>query len=81
MSNFRIEPLFEAKPPRLKDLVNNHFMGDVWLRDTPFEPVTDSLIIAGKFKIKHSNVLRAIQKCREELVLNTVYQLSGFQVA
>jgi phage regulator Rha-like protein len=75
MSNFRIDVPFEVRPPRLKDLVNNYIMGDVWLRDTPFGPVTDSLIISEKFKIKHSNVLRAIQKCREELMLNSKYEI------
>ena len=32
--DFRIETPFETKPPRLKDLINNHVMGDVWVRDT-----------------------------------------------
>jgi phage regulator Rha-like protein len=77
MNNFRIDRPFEVKPPRLKALVNNYIMGDVWVRDSPFGPVTDSLIIAEKFKIKHSNILRAIQKCREELVLNSVYKLES----
>jgi len=27
--NFKIDIPFETKPPRLKDLVNNHVMGDV----------------------------------------------------
>ena len=77
MSNFRIGPPFETRPPRLKDLVNNYVMGDVWVRDSPFGPVTDSLIIAEKFKIKHSNVLSAIQKYREELMLNSAYKLES----
>jgi phage regulator Rha-like protein len=77
MSNFRVDPPFETRPPRLKDLVNNYVMGDVWLRDTPFGPVTDSLTISEKFNIKHSNVLRAIQKCREELILNSKYELEN----
>ncbi len=38
-NNFRIDVPFETKPPRLKDLVNSHVMGDVWVRDTPFGPV------------------------------------------
>lgn len=59
---------FDTRPPRLKDLVNNHVMGDVWVRDTPFGPVTDSLIIAQRFEMEHRHVLRAIDKCREELV-------------
>lgn len=42
---------FSEKPPRLKDLVNQHVMGDVWIRDTPFGPVT------GKY---HSKPARAI---------------------
>jgi|GEM_PF-898534 len=65
--NFRIDIPFETNPPRLKDLVNNHVMGDVWLRDTPFGPVTDSLIIAEKFGMDHKHVLRAIKKCQAEL--------------
>ncbi len=65
--NFRIDTPFETKPPRLKDLVNNHVMGDVWLRDTPFGPVTDSLIIAEKFGMDHKHALRAIKKCQAEL--------------
>lgn len=77
MSNFRIDVPFEKNPPRLKDLVNNYVMGDVWIRDTPFGPVTDSLIISKKFNIRHSNVLRSIQKCREELILNSKYELEN----
>lgn len=65
--DFRIEKPFEARPPRLKDLVNQYVMGDVWLRDSPFGPVTDSLVLAKKFQIEHKNILRAISKCREEL--------------
>ena len=68
---------FEAKPPRLKDLINNYVIGDVWVRDSPFGLITDSLIIAEKFKIKHSNVLRAIQKCREELIINSPHILEN----
>lgn len=37
---------FEARPPSLRDLVNSYVMGDVWLRDSPFGPVTDSITIA-----------------------------------
>ncbi len=44
--DFRIDVPFEKRPPRLKDLINNLVMGDVWVRDTPFGPVTDSLRIA-----------------------------------
>ena len=65
--NFRIDVPFEKKPPRLKDLVNQHVMGDVWLRDTPFGPITDSIVLSGKFDLKHSNILRAITKCQNEL--------------
>ncbi len=65
--NFRIEVPFETRPPRLKDLVNQYVMGDVWMRDTPFGPVTDSIVIADRFQLKHSNVLRAISKCKNEL--------------
>jgi phage regulator Rha-like protein len=79
MGNFRTEPLFEVRPPRLRDLINNYFKGDLWVRDSPFlfGTVTDSLIISEKFKIKHSNVLRAIQKCREELMLNPKYEIGS----
>jgi phage regulator Rha-like protein len=48
---------FKENPPRLKDLVNEHIMGDVWIRDTPFGPVTDSLKIAEKFEIDHKYVI------------------------
>ena len=67
MSDFRISKPFEKRPPRLKDLVNEHVMGDVWIRDTPFGPVTDSLKIAEHFEIGHKHMLRAIDKCRKEL--------------
>lgn len=77
MTNLKIDRPFEVKPPRLKDLVNSYVMGELWIRDSPFGPVTDSLRISEKFKIKHSNVLRAIQKCREELILNTSYHLEN----
>ena len=53
MNNFRIEKPFKTRPPRLKDLVNEHVMGDVWIRDTPFGLVTDSLKISEKFEMKH----------------------------
>ena len=67
MTNFRIEKPFETRPPRLKDLVNEYVMGDVWIRDTPFGPVTDSLKIAEHFEMEHKDVLRAIDKCIAEL--------------
>lgn len=67
MNNFRISKPFELRPPRLKDLVNEHVMGDVWIRDTPFGPVTDSLKIAEHFNIKHTHILRSIDKCKVEL--------------
>ncbi len=66
-NDFRIDIPFATKPPRLRDLVNNHVMGDVWVRDTPFGPVTDSLKIAEKFGMKHFHVLRAVRKCKSEL--------------
>jgi len=74
-SKFEIDVPFETKPPKLRDLVNKHVMGDVWLRDTPFGPVTDSLILGEKFNLKHSNILRAISKCRTELASNAKYKL------
>ena len=67
MNNFRIDRPFDKKPPRLKDLVNEYVMGDVWIRDTPLGPVTDSLKLAEHFAMSHSHVLRAIDKCLEEL--------------
>lgn len=76
MSDFRIEKPFETRPPRLKDLVNEHVMGDVWIRDTPFGPVTDSLKIAEHFDMKHHNVLRAIDKCNEELAIELKFELN-----
>ncbi len=74
--NFKIDIPFEKKPPRLKELVNNHVMGDVWVRDTPFGPVTDSLKIAEKFEIEHKNVLRAIKKCQQELGIELKFELN-----
>jgi phage regulator Rha-like protein len=66
---------FETKP-RLKDLVNEHVMGDVWIRDTPFGPVTDSLTIAAKFDMDHKNILRAVDKCNDELSAQLRFELS-----
>ncbi|MFZ3231813.1 MAG: Rha family transcriptional regulator [Pseudobdellovibrio sp.] len=71
-----IEP-FETKPPRLKDLINQHVMGDVWLRDTPFGPVTNSIILAKKFDLEHSKILRAITKCRVELASESKFDLEN----
>jgi phage regulator Rha-like protein len=67
LNSFRIEKPFETKPPRLKDLVNKHIMGDLWIRDTLFGPVTDSLKIAEYFDIKHKRILRAVDNCTREL--------------
>jgi phage regulator Rha-like protein len=50
-------------------------MGDVWVRDTPFGPVTDSLKIADKFDMDHKHVLRAIKKCQLELVTQPKFGL------
>lgn len=75
MSNFRIDKPFETKPPRLKDLVNQHIMGDVWIRDTPFGPVTDSQKIAKYFDMTHPHLLRAIDKCNYELGTESKYGL------
>jgi phage regulator Rha-like protein len=73
--SFRIDVPFATKPPRLKDIVNNQVMGDVWVRDTPFGPVTDSLKIAEKFEMDHKNVLRAIKKCEDELGSKLKFEL------
>jgi phage regulator Rha-like protein len=72
---FKIDTPFETKPPRLKELVNQSIMGDVWIRDTPFGPVTDSLTIAIKFELSHHNVLRAISKVYSELNENRKFQI------
>jgi phage regulator Rha-like protein len=50
-------------------------MGDVWIRDTPFGPVTDSLVLSKKFNVRHDNILRAIKKCQSELSHNSNYKL------
>jgi phage regulator Rha-like protein len=68
---------FERRPPRLKDLINKHVMGDVWLRDTPFGPVTDSLVLCQRFDLEHSKVLRAISKCRNELSSEVKFSLEN----
>ena len=75
MNKFSVDIPFDTKPPRLKDLVNRYIMGDVWIRDTPFGPVTDSITLAQKFQLKHSNILRSINKCRVELESNAHYKL------
>lgn len=75
LNNFKIDKPFETKPPRLKDLVNKYVMGDVWIRDTPFGPVTDSLTIAKHFDMSHPHLLRAIDKCKEELGTESKYGL------
>jgi len=76
MNNFRIKKPFEDKPPRLRDLVNEHIMGDVWIRDTPFGPVTDSLKVAEHFGIKHKHILRAVDTCISELSIQPKFGLN-----
>ena len=76
MSNFRIEKPFETRPPRLKDLINKHVMEDVWIRDTPVGPVTDSLQIAEHFGMSHFHTLRAIDKCFSELSIESKFGLN-----
>ena len=76
MSDFRIDKPFDTRPPRLKDLINGHVMGDVWIRDTPFGPVTDSLKIAELFDMQHKHLLRAIDKCIEELSIEPKFGLN-----
>ncbi len=66
---------FDVRPPRLKDLINQHVMGDVWLRDSPFGPVTDSIVLAKIFSLEHNKILRAIDKCRVELSHESKYEL------
>ena len=65
-SDFKIDIPFDTKPLRLKELVNKALMGEVWIRYTPFEPVTDSMIVANKFGLTHHNALRAISKVHTE---------------
>ena len=60
----------------VKNLVNNHLMGDVWGRDSPFGLVTDSLRIAEKFEMEHKHVLRAIKKCLDELSIEPKFGLN-----
>lgn len=76
MSNFRVNKPFDPNPPRLKDLVNEVVMGDVWIRDTPFGPVTDSLKIAEKFDIDHKHILRSIDTCFNELSIEPKFGLN-----
>jgi phage regulator Rha-like protein len=52
-------------------------MSEVWIRDTPFGPVTDSLILSKMFNVRHDNILRAIKKCKSELSHNTNYNLDN----
>lgn len=75
-NNFKIDLPFQTKPPRLKELVNNHVMGEVWVRDTPFGPVTDSLKIAEKFEMNHKHILRSIRKCIKELSIEPKFGLN-----
>jgi phage regulator Rha-like protein len=74
--DFRIDVPFEKRPPRLKDIINSYVMGDVWVRDTPFGPVTDSLKIAEKFEMEQKNVLRSIKKCEKELGIQLKFELN-----
>lgn len=74
-SDFKIDVPFDTKPPRLKELVNQSLMGEVWIRDTPFGPVTDSITVASKFELTHRNVLRAIEKVHIELGITSKYQI------
>ncbi len=76
MNNFKIEKPFETRPPRLKDLVNEHVMGDVWIRDTPFGSVTYSLKVAEYFNIQHKHILRAIDTCKNELSIEPKFGLN-----
>jgi phage regulator Rha-like protein len=75
--DFKINIPFDTKPPRLKELVNQTLMGDVWIRDTPFGPVTDSVTVANKFDLNHRNVLRAIEKVNEELGNNSKFKIDA----
>lgn len=74
---YRISEPFSTRPPRLKDLVNQHIMGDVWVRDTPFGAITDTIVVAKKFGLTHGNVLRALDKCILELSYESKYNLSA----
>ena len=72
---FKVSEPFATRPPSLKDLVNQHIMGDVWVRDTPLGPVTDSYVLAKKFGLTHGNILRSINKCNNELASEPKYNL------
>ncbi len=74
--NFRIDIPFETKPPRLKDIVNKHVMNWVWQRDKPFHVVTDSLVIAEKFNMRHADILYSIDKCLNELLTERQFGLN-----
>jgi len=73
---FQIDVPFDTRPPRLKNLVSKYIMGEVWIRDSPFGAVTDSLVIAERFEMQHFHVLRAISKCREELADEEKFELN-----
>jgi phage regulator Rha-like protein len=51
-------------------------MGNVWVRDTPFGPITDSLKLADSFGIDHKNILRAVTKCKLELNSISKFQIN-----
>jgi phage regulator Rha-like protein len=75
MNNFRIDKPFERNLPRLKDLVNEHVMVDVWPRDSTFGSITNSLKITEHFDMKHHNILRAIDKCTKNLGTELKFEL------
>lgn len=75
--SFKVSEPFLTRPPRLKDLVNQYVMGDVWVRDTPFGSITDSLVLAKKFGLTHGKILRSIDKCKAELAAESKYNLSN----
>lgn len=75
--SFNVSEPFSTRPPRLKDLVNQYVMGDVWVRDTPFGSITDSLVLAKKFGLTHGKILRSIEKCKAELAVELRYDLSN----
>ncbi len=75
-TNFKILEPFSTRPPSLKDLVNQHVMGSVWVRLKPFGAVTDTKVISEKFCVRHDNILRALDKCKAELAENKTFNIS-----
>ncbi len=50
-------------------------MENFWQSRLPLDKVADSLMMAKKFSIKHDKILRAIDKCRQELSICAKFKL------